>query len=157
MQLNIVLQLGNTNQKQEKTLKIDFAEWTHLGGLGEIAAGWKFADWAGLCMEFWVILYGCTIGCCMTSVQRMKRKHLFMNINMKLDFVIVCFSRHNVQQARISILCSLKMPGFLASMVCSSTGASPSGSSLPRLSFSSLKTHKEVHSQSKTLTGQRTF
>lgn len=30
------------------------------------------------------------------------------------------------------------MPGFLASKVCSSTGASPSGSSLPRLSFSSL-------------------
>jgi len=42
-----------------------------------------------------------------------------------------------------SILFSLKMPGFLASMVCSSSGASPSGSSLPRLSFSSLeKTNK---------------
>lgn len=41
------------------------------------------------------------------------------------------------------VLFSLKMPGFLASMVCSNTGASPSGSSLPRLSFSSLENTQE--------------
>lgn len=39
---------------------------------------------------------------------------------------------------RVGILFSLKMLGFLDSTVCSSTGMSPSGSSLPRLSFSSL-------------------
>lgn len=55
----------------------------------------------------------------------------------------VCFEVHqyesnNYCQNRDSLLFSLKMPGFLASKVCSSKGASPSGSSLPRLSFSSL-------------------
>lgn len=61
---------------------------------------------------------------------------LLTNISMKLDCIL---SHCNVQHVHVSILFSLKMPGFLASMVCSNSGASPSGSSLPRLSFSSLK------------------
>lgn len=36
------------------------------------------------------------------------------------------------------LLLSLKILGFLDSRVCRSTGMSPSGSSLPKLSFSSL-------------------
>lgn len=59
----------------------------HLGGLGDIAAGWKFADWAGLCMEFWVILYGGTIGCCITSVHNDNTVYLFVNIKWKLVII----------------------------------------------------------------------
>lgn len=42
----------------------------------------------------------------------------------------------------IGILLSLKILGFLDSRVCRSTGMSPSGSSLPKLSFNSLKASK---------------
>lgn len=46
----------------------------------------------------------------------------------------------NKGEKQLGVLLSLKILGFLESRACRSTGMSPSGSSFPRLSFSSLKT-----------------
>lgn len=104
--------------------------WLEVGRLGGAMHGilshlewWYHLLLHNICLEMKIQ--------CICCVNNQHDVHLY-------NAVLSC---HNVQW--LLVLFSLKMPGFLASMVCSNSGASPSGSSLPRLSFSSLETHME--------------